>query len=90
MNTELNIVYDTIEAVLEAIITKEDDWFSEGTKDLDDNISYTYIEDYSEWDAELSAELIIIWKENRYHFDRTGYRNISYERWTDNTWYNWE
>jgi len=89
MNTKNHLIYNTIEDVLNAIIIKEDDWFSEGTKDLNNDITYTYIEDCS-WDDELSAELIIIWKDNRYHFDRTGYRNISYEKWTDNTWHNWE
>jgi hypothetical protein len=82
--------FNNINEVLAKIVEKEDDWFKEETKTLNENISYTYSEDYSEEDEELSATLNIIWNDESYTFERTGYRNISYERWIDNTWYNWE
>jgi len=48
---------------------------------------------YSEYDygcEDMQATLIVEISKEEVEFTRHGYKNMSYDRWIDTTWYNWE
>lgn len=54
-----------------------------------DGLNFHYREESESHSTELSATLNCYEAGNEFFFERTGYKEISYERWTDSKWYDW-
>jgi hypothetical protein len=72
--------------IVEALNDLDEDGFSEDDKITVLGIEFTYSEESSLHSSDVSATL----SSGDFHFEREGRKEVSYDRWVDTNWYDWE